>query len=96
LEFDRLKGPDWSWLSMDGCQTKAPLWEKNGKNPTDRGKLGTKRSPLVEAAGVPVGLAIVGANRYNIKQINLTIESIQVERPTPIATAPQMISIDKG
>lgn len=25
LEYDRLKGLDWSWLSMDGCQTKAPL-----------------------------------------------------------------------
>ena len=29
-----------------------------GKNPTDRGKLGAKRSVLVEANGIPVGLAI--------------------------------------
>jgi putative transposase len=24
-EYDYLKGIDWSWLSMDGCMTKAPL-----------------------------------------------------------------------
>src|SRR4030095_6976136 len=33
LEYDCLKGIDWEWLSMDGCQTKAPLggekdWQK--------------------------------------------------------------------
>ena len=25
LEYDDLVGIDWSWLSMDGCRTKAPL-----------------------------------------------------------------------
>lgn len=25
LEYDRLKGIDWSWLSLDGATTKAPL-----------------------------------------------------------------------
>ena len=25
LEYDFFVGIDWSWLSMDGCQTKAPL-----------------------------------------------------------------------
>jgi transposase len=25
LEYDCLQGLDWSWLSMDGCMTKAPL-----------------------------------------------------------------------
>ena len=34
---------------MDGVITKAPLGgEKNGRNPTDRGKSGTKRSVLTE------------------------------------------------
>jgi transposase len=32
LEYDCLKGIDWSWLSMDGCMTKAPLGgEKDGQ-----------------------------------------------------------------
>jgi putative transposase len=56
-EYDELKGLDWEWLAMDGAMTKAPLGgERTGKNPTDRGKLGAKRSLLTEANGVPVGL----------------------------------------
>ena len=44
-EYDELKGLTWKWQAADGAMTKAPLGgEKTGKNPTDRGKLGTKRS----------------------------------------------------
>ena len=65
-EYDQIKGLDWGWLAMDGAMTKAPLGgEWTGKNPTDRGKLGTKRSLLVEANGIPVGLAVEGANRHD-------------------------------
>lgn len=32
LTYDRLKGIDWSWVSMDGAMTKAPLG--GGKNRT--------------------------------------------------------------
>jgi len=45
---------------MDGAMTKAPLGGKKlGKNPTDRGKLGTKRSVLTDG-GVPLGVAVEG------------------------------------
>jgi hypothetical protein len=31
LNYDRLEGIDWTWLSADGAMTKAPLGgEKNG------------------------------------------------------------------
>jgi transposase len=34
MAYDDLKGLDWSWLSMDGCMTKAPLGgEKDGPKP---------------------------------------------------------------
>jgi transposase len=34
LEYDRVKGIDWTWLSMDGAMTKAPLGgEKNRAKP---------------------------------------------------------------
>ena len=34
LTYDRLEGIDWSWLSMDGAMTKAPLGgEKNRPQP---------------------------------------------------------------
>jgi putative transposase len=96
-EYDELKGLDWEWLSMDGAMTKAPLGgERTGKNPTDRGKLGTKRSLLVEANGVPVGLAVEGANRHDKKVAEATLESIPVGRPEPTEEKPQGMCLDKG
>src|SRR5947209_8015991 len=57
--------------------------ERTGKNPTDRGELGTKRSLLTEAKGVPVGLTVEGANRHDKKLVEATLEGIPVERPEP-------------
>src|SRR5262245_44693644 len=70
--------------------------KKTGKNPTDRGKRGAKRSLLVEASGVPVGLAVDGANRHDMKLAEATLESIPVERPEPTPQAPQHLCLDKG
>jgi putative transposase len=70
--------------------------KKVGKNPTDRGKIGTKRSLLTDGGGVPVGLAVEGANRNDFKLVRETIESIPVERPEPIADKPQGMCLDKG
>jgi transposase len=36
LEYDCLKGIDWSWLSMDGCMTKAPLGGEKDREKPDR------------------------------------------------------------
>jgi putative transposase len=96
-EYDELKGLDWDWLAMDGAMTKAPLGgERTGRNPTDRGKPGTKRSLLTEANGIPVGLAVEGANRHDKKLVEATLESIPVERPEPTAEKPQGMCLDKG
>jgi putative transposase len=70
--------------------------KKTGPNPTDRAKLGTKRSILVEASGVPVGLAIHGANRNDFKMARETLENIPVNRPEPTPRAPQNLCLDKG
>ena len=68
VDYDALQGIDWAWLAMDGAMTKAPLGGKKvGKNPTDRGKIGTKRSVLTDGGGVPIGLAVDGANRHDFK-----------------------------
>lgn len=67
-----------------------------GKNPTDRGKSGTKRSILTDGAGVPLGLAVDGANRNDCKLARATIESMAVERPDPTPDAPQGMCLDKG
>lgn len=70
--------------------------KKVGKNPTDRGKSGTKRSVLTDGSGVPIGLAVAGAHRQDVKLTRETSESIAVERPEPTDDAPQGMCLDKG
>ena len=95
--YDELKGLDWSWLSLDGAMTKSPLGgEKTGANPTDRGKRGVKRSLLTDAQGVPVGLALGGANRHDMKLVRATVDRLPVPRPTPCPEHPQGLCLDKG
>lgn len=72
------------------------MGEKTGRNPTDRGKLGSKRSLLTDGRGVPLGLAIAGANRNDHKLMRETVEAIPVERPAPTPDAPQGLCLDKG
>ena len=95
---DELKGLDWSWLSLDGALTKSPLGGGGGTgpNPTDRGKSGVKRSLLTEAGGIPVGLAVDGANRHDMKLVRVTVDSLPVPRPAPSPEHPQGLCLDKG
>jgi putative transposase len=69
---------------------------KTGRNPTDRGKLGVKRSVIVEAAGIPLGLATDGANRNDCKLTEPTLSSIMIERPRATREAPQGVCLDKA
>src|SRR5438309_1747078 len=69
--------------------------KKTGPNPTDRGKLGTKRSLLTEGNGIPIGVAVDGANRVDFKMLRETVESIPVERPEPTRRSPQGLCLDK-
>lgn len=46
LEYDKIKGIDWSWLSMDGAITKAPLGgEKNRSKSRRQSKGRYKKKP---------------------------------------------------
>ena len=51
---------------------------------------------LVEAYGVPVGVAVAGANVNDFKLARETIESVPVKRPRPSRHRPQNLSLDKG
>ena len=75
-----------------------PRWggKKVGPNPTDRGKSGTKRSLLTEATGIPIGLAVEGANRVDFKMVAETLLSIPIERPKPSEQETQGMCMDKG
>jgi hypothetical protein len=66
-----------------------------GKNPTDRGKNGTKRSLLVEGEAGPVAVVIDGANVHDAKMLGRTINAIVVPRPTPDEVE-QHLCLDEG
>ena len=99
-EYDQEVGLDWEWQSIDGAMTKAPLGgEKTGKNPTDRGKSGVKRSLQTDGAGIPVGMTVAGANVHDKRLVEETIENTLKMAPTGQADAEEIeehLSLDKG
>ena len=72
------------------------MGKKTGPNPTDRAKTGTKRSLLTDGAGVPLGVAVAGANRPDFKLARETLLSVPVDWPEPTPEEPQGLSVDKG
>ena len=70
--------------------------EKTGRNPTDRSKRGSKRSVLTDGRGVPLGVALDGANRNDHKLMRETLQAIPVARPRPTRRRPQHLCLDKG
>lgn len=78
LEFyDRIVGLDLENLSVDGRIVKAPCGgEAAGRSPVDRGKQGTKRSLLVDGAGIPLGCVVAGANRHDSPLLRPTLEKL--------------------
>ncbi len=67
-----------------------------GRNPTDRGKAGSKRSILVEESGGPLSVVVAGANVHDTKLLNSTLEAVVVQRPKPTIENPQHLCLDKG
>jgi putative transposase len=97
IEYDERIGIDWKWQSIDSATTKAPLGQENtGPNPTDRGKIGTKRHLLTEGKGMPLSLIITGANPHDKTQVEAVLENIVIERPTPTEKDPQNLCGDKA
>jgi putative transposase len=45
---------------------------------------------------VPIGLAVAGANRNDVKMVHETIESIPVARPEPTLEQPHGMGLEKG
>ncbi len=72
------------------------MGKKTGRNPTDRGKSGTKRSLLTEGDGIPLAVAVEGANRHDMKLTESTLKAIVVERPEVTDDSPQNMCMDKG
>ena len=81
-KYDELRGIEWEWQAGDGVMTKAPFGgAAAGRNPTDRGKQGVKRSVLTDGGGIPLAVAISGANRHDSVLLAATLEGVVVMRP---------------
>jgi putative transposase len=50
----------------------------------------------VDGNGIPVGLAVDGANRPDLKMVRETLASIPVGRPAPTEAQPQNLGLDNG
>lgn len=80
-----------------GPTTRHPsVGKKTGPNSTDRGKLGAKRSLLVEGHGLPLGVAIDGANRNDMKLFVATILSMPIQRRKSAEGIVPKIALDAG
>ena len=75
--YDKMVGLALEDLVVDGCITKAPCGgEAAGRSPVDRGKQGTKRSVLVDGAGIPLATVVVPANRHDSPLLRPTLERL--------------------
>ena len=75
--FDRIIGLDLSEVALDGSLHKAPYGgEGTGPNPCDRAKLGWKWSVASERHGIPIGWAIDGANRNDVRLLEPTLDAV--------------------
>lgn len=79
--------------------TKAPFGgAATGANPTDRGKRGSKRSQLCDGYGLPLAIAVAGANVHDALLVVPTLDAIVIARPEPSegAGAQQHLCLDAG
>jgi transposase len=87
--YDRFLGLELTDLAVDCCITKAPCGgEKAGRSPVDRGKQGIKRSMVVDACGIPLGIVIAPANRHDSPLLADTLDTLQ-----PLGELPDRTSI---
>ena len=64
----------------------------NGSNPTDRGKIGTKRHILVDQKCIPSSVIITSANTHDMKATANTLDNMVIKRPSD----KQNLCLDKG
>lgn len=89
-------GIGWTWQAIDSKSCPAPLGgEQTGRNPTDRGKQGSKIHVLVDEHGAPLALHGTAANEHDKWSADDLLVSIVVSRPDP-ETLPQHLCADKG
>jgi putative transposase len=80
--YARECGIGWKWQSIDSMMSPAPLGgAQTGRNPTDRGKSGSKIHLLVDQFGAPLAIWITGANEHDKWSADDLIIHIVAKRP---------------
>jgi len=88
--------PDQGARPKKGVEGEA---QATGRNPTDRGKCGTKRHLLTDGAGVPLAVVISGANRHDRKKLAELLDASLVEHEPehePDSTPEKHLCLDRG
>jgi hypothetical protein len=67
---------DWERTSLDSASVPAPGGPKAGKNPTDKGKQGSKRHVVVDRRGVPLCVIHTAANVHDSKVLEEAVDAI--------------------
>jgi transposase len=82
--YDQIVGLVLEELAVDGCIAKAPGGgQVAGRSPVDRGKLGYKRSLLVEGRGIPLGRVLAPASRHDSPLLASTLDKLDDLGPLP-------------
>lgn len=75
--YDVNKKIEWEWMSIDSASTKAPKGGTDtGRNPTDRGKKGSKRHILADSRGAPVAVETSAANTHDSRLVEAVIDNL--------------------
>lgn len=72
---------DWERASLDSASAPAPWGEQTGPNPTDRGKLGSKRLSVVDRNGIPLAIMQSAANVHDSQMVEAAVECHSVAPP---------------
>ncbi|QTD44718.1 IS5 family transposase [Ottowia testudinis] len=90
---------DFSRASIDGASVaKPPGGPHTGANPTDRGKLGSKRHIITDRRGIPLIFCVTGANRHDSVVFEELIDALPAVRGKPGRPRhwPDKLHADKG
>jgi transposase len=91
VAYDRMIGLELTDLAVDGYMTTAPCGgDVAGRSPVNRGKQGRKRSLVVDAKGIPLGVIAAPASRPDSPLLEPTLDRLG-PRPTAIT-----VHLDRG
>jgi transposase len=76
-ELEEADKIDWSRGAVDSTHARAlGGGEKSGKNPTDRGKLGTKHHLLTDGQGIPLAVTFTGSNVADVTELLHVVDAV--------------------